>query len=46
MPGYHVDVVDGLDFVDVVAIDPGVEHLVQRVDQGHNLPINNSGMNS
>ena len=35
--GHHVAVIDRLHLVHVISVDPGVEKLVQRVEEGHHL---------
>ena len=40
--GHHVRVVDGLHLVDVVALDPGVKQLVQRIQKLDYLLNNNN----
>ena len=44
--GHHVAVVDGLHLVDVVVVDPGVEHLVQVVQQCDHLQWRTLGCQS
>ena len=35
--GNHEAVVDGLDLVHVVLVDPGIKHLIQGVQEDHHL---------